>query len=397
MESDRDSCGVSGHDHEKPTDNLRRSTTPSLPPAAAPNASFLRPTTQRAARRRAPPHSKDRFEAEVLGGKLWYHACQEISKEDFNGQIPMEFPSIDEYIATLDPLVLEEAREGLKNDWTENCAASRTWRVEILSVNERPDGWAHVRVKIQGGREKDALNAFNSNNTAVVLTMGRPPQRDLAQWISSKPSKETTKEAKGGDGGVVAGEKGEPRPVKRSRVDQLKEQETGGAGGGGEKSRQGTPALSNASGGSEAAKEVQPGEKDTAEYSAPVVTAKVVAGLTIRGGGGGGYRGPNRGGGGGDRGLEVTLKIHPCCCPAHASNESTSPCTGVVTALRNFQSAWWMTPAGMLVTSEREFDAVHAVRLVDSDLMRHILKPKLLAEVGKYYAQDVGFTNSFYI
>ncbi|KAL4538131.1 hypothetical protein Ndes2437A_g01171 [Nannochloris sp. 'desiccata'] len=69
MESDRDSCGVSGTERERSTDIFRRSATPSLP-AAAKNATYIRPTTQRAARRRAPPHSKDRFEAEVLGGKL---------------------------------------------------------------------------------------------------------------------------------------------------------------------------------------------------------------------------------------------------------------------------------------------------------------------------------------
>jgi hypothetical protein len=372
MESDRDSCGVSGTDNERHTDIQRRSATPNIP-TAAPNPTYLRPTTQRAARRRAPPHSKDRFEAEVLGGKLWHRACQEISRDDFNGEIPMEFPSIDEYIATLDPLVLEEAREGLKADWSENCAAGRTCRVEIVSVDERAEGWTHVRVKIQGGREQDTLYAFNNINSAVVLTLGRPPQRDPAAWISSNSGAKNNNTATTKDDG----KEGVPHPPgKRSRVDQLKDQHH------------------------------HQQEEEEGDTSASV-TAKVVAGLIIRGGsgGGGGYRGGGggnnnssryaRGGGGGGNsssagGQEVVIKIHPCCCPNHASN-TTSPCTGVVDALRRFSTVWWMTPAGMLVTSEREFDAVHAVRSVDSDLMRHILNPKLLAEIGKYYANDVGF------
>jgi hypothetical protein len=302
----------------------------------------------------------------------------------------MEFPSIDEYIATLDPLVLEEAREGLKADWSENCAAGRTWRVEIISVDERAEGWTHIRVKIQGGREQDTLYTFNNINSAVVLTLGRPPQRDPAAWISSKSGAKNSNTATAATTNN-AGEEGVPHPPgKRSRVDQLKEQHQ-------QQERQSTPPVSAASDVIDLLEE----EGDTSAS----VTAKVVAGLIIRGGGGGGgYRGGGgnnnsryaRGGGGGGGnsssggGQEVVIKIHPCCCPNHASN-TTSPCTGVVDALRRFSTVWWMTPAGMLVTSEREFDAVHAVRSVDSDLMRHILKPKLLAEIGKYYANDVGF------
>lgn len=346
MESDRDSCGVSGTGRERSADMLRRSVTPSLP-AAATNATYLRPTTQRAARRRAPPHSKDRFEAEVLGGKLWHRACQEISRDDFNGEIPMEFPSIDEYIATLDPLVLEEAREGLKADWSENCTAGRTWRVEILSVDERTEGWAHVRVKVQSKREQDAVRVFNSNNAAVVLTLGRPPQRSPAEWIRGNGG--------GGNGGNV-----------------------------GDLQREGTPMSATTT---IPASEVGDAVEGRNNGDSTTVAAKVVAGLTIRGGGGGGKYTNNQSSGGGV-GQELTIKIHPCCCPSHASNDS-APCTGILHSLRRFTSAWWMTPAGMLVPSEREFDAVHAVRSVDSDLMRHILKPKLLAEIGKYYANDV--------
>ncbi len=38
--------------------------------------------------------------------------------------------AVDEYVATFDPLVLEEAREGLKSDWAEACGG-QAWPVEV--------------------------------------------------------------------------------------------------------------------------------------------------------------------------------------------------------------------------------------------------------------------------
>ena len=42
------------------------------------------------------------------------------------------FAAVDEYVCTFDPLVLEEAREGLKSDWAESCAGGRAWAVEVV-------------------------------------------------------------------------------------------------------------------------------------------------------------------------------------------------------------------------------------------------------------------------
>jgi len=38
---------------------------------------------------------------------------------------------------------------------------------------------------------------------------------------------------------------------------------------------------------------------------------------------------------------------------------------------------------------EREFDALHSVRSIDSNLMRYMLRPKLLAKIGKTYEDAV--------
>lgn len=39
-------------------------------------------------------------------------------------------PAADEYVATFDPLVLEEAREGLRSDWAEACGG-QAWPAEV--------------------------------------------------------------------------------------------------------------------------------------------------------------------------------------------------------------------------------------------------------------------------
>ena len=67
----------------------------------------------------------------MLGGRLWHPACQAAANGELSDQIPLHFASVDEYIATFDPLVLEEAREGVKADWAEGCAGGRAWAVQV--------------------------------------------------------------------------------------------------------------------------------------------------------------------------------------------------------------------------------------------------------------------------
>lgn len=47
----------------------------------------------------------------------------------------VQFSSLDEYLGVFDPLILEEAREGLKNDWAEACTAGKVWEVGAWSWN----------------------------------------------------------------------------------------------------------------------------------------------------------------------------------------------------------------------------------------------------------------------
>lgn len=76
-----------------------------------------------------PP--REYFKQEVFGGRLWHQECQQAASGDLSDEIPLQFANIDRYISTFDPLVLEEAREGLKADWSDSCAADSMIAVDI--------------------------------------------------------------------------------------------------------------------------------------------------------------------------------------------------------------------------------------------------------------------------
>ena len=291
----------------------------------------------------------------------------------------MEFSSVDEYIATFDPLVLEEAREGLKAAWSENCAAGRVWRAEVMGIDQLANGWSNVRLRVHGREEEARLQCGPA--TSVVLTLGRPPQRSAAEWLAAQLCTSPS---------VVANVS-----KKRSRVDQLKMTMKGGDD---DDTDDDDATMSGADEiGATVDIEQQAPPYSTAAAAAAALNnneGKVIAGLVTRGGGGNSNSNSNSS-------RDIVIKVHPCCT-AHYSytssdadkNDDDAPppppcCACVVQNLRRFSQAWWLVPAGMLITSEREFDAVHAVRTVDGELMRHVLKPKLLADIGKLYESDV--------
>ncbi|KAI8114303.1 hypothetical protein M9434_002429 [Picochlorum sp. BPE23] len=91
------------------------------------------------------------------------------------------------------------------------------------------------------------------------------------------------------------------------------------------------------------------------------------------------------------------IKVHPICqrhMNAVFSKESDnqSKCHACISSFQRLkdsvQKEWWVTPTQMLVSSEREFDALHSVRSIDSSLMRYILKPSLLVSMNRVYMND---------
>lgn len=98
--------------------------------------------------------------------------------------------------------------------------------------------------------------------------------------------------------------------------------------------------------------------------------------------------------GGGQQQQGLWIKVHPLCqrhMNAALSQDSGNQdaCTASFQRLKtSVQKEWWVTPTQMLVSSEREFDALHSVRNIDSSLMRYILKPSLLVSMNRVYMND---------
>jgi len=92
---------------------------------------------------------------------------------------------------------------------------------------------------------------------------------------------------------------------------------------------------------------------------------------------------------------QIKVKIHPVC-PKHVVKREEGGCSRCVESLRAVEAAssggesvcWYMTPTQMLVSSEREFDALHSVKSIDSSLMKYILKPSLLVSMSQVYQHD---------
>ena len=92
---------------------------------------------------------------------------------------------------------------------------------------------------------------------------------------------------------------------------------------------------------------------------------------------------------------QIKVKIHPVC-PKHVATMDKGGCSRCVESLRAIEAAssggeaavWYMTPTQMLVSSEREFDALHSVKSIDSGLMKYILRPSLLVSMSQVYQED---------
>lgn len=74
-----------------------------------------------------------RLERDVLGGRLWHSACQELNS-DLPPSVPLSFPDVASYVGTFEPLLFEEARENVRATWAEACEAPRprVWSADIV-------------------------------------------------------------------------------------------------------------------------------------------------------------------------------------------------------------------------------------------------------------------------
>jgi len=325
---------------------------------------YLRPMKHVKHKVIAPVNTVGRFEREVLHCGLWYAQCSSSGDAGNDAgvtskveAIPMEFESVDEYIRTFDPLVLEEARETVRSSMVEQCSMNsggdgdagevsnsgqreggRSLKGLIMGVEQVGAGiagknmsmqnncsasdtranndvaWFHVHIGVRKGVLSELVRVC-APNTVVVLTPRKPPSRGVLEWIRKQ-------------------------------------------------------------------------NKDGIDGDAPIA----IAGLCVR-------KGPKDGN-------SVTVKIHPVCGKHmsyyHKLNPQRDhgttdireiPSCRCISSLRKLKDSvhteWWVTPCQMLVSAEREFEALHCLRRVDTELMKYILKPRLLKSMAQIYSDDV--------
>ncbi|KAL4419979.1 hypothetical protein ABPG75_007077 [Micractinium tetrahymenae] len=335
------------------------------PPGVARSGSYRPPNSLRGKQRSAPNNTPDRFEREVLGGRLWHKACQAAAGGDISEAIPLSFSSLDEYVATFGPLVLEEAREGLKSDWAEACGG-QIWPVEVAGVEEVADGWAYLRLRAQQGHGE--MRRACPANSVVVLTEGRPPPRGALEWIQAQVA-----------GGGGAGGRAAKRQRREGSSAPASAQQRGGSAapsasvdscGGGEA---GQGELEETADSSARPAAGPAAAAAAADEAAPLAAGRVVAGYVRRG-----------------KEDELVLSVHPACS-AHAHTPDAC-CWSALELLRRSAATgggarrrWWLVPGRMLISNQREYDAIHRVKAIERSLLRFLLRPQLLAPIGQYY------------
>ncbi len=71
------------------------------------------------------------FEREVVGGRLWCPPCRAANR-DLPEALPGSFGSVPEYVASFEALLLEEAREAVREEWGMKAGAGRAYEAEVL-------------------------------------------------------------------------------------------------------------------------------------------------------------------------------------------------------------------------------------------------------------------------
>ena len=107
-----------------------------------------------------------RYEAEILHAGVFLDACSASST--LTECVPLEFPSVDQYVATFDPLVLEEAREGIRSGMMESESAGQVAAGIVSKIEEV--GTRDRATKLGGP-------SVSTSSTSSTSSRFRPPTR----------------------------------------------------------------------------------------------------------------------------------------------------------------------------------------------------------------------------
>ena len=90
---------------------------------------------------RSEQHTLALLKRSVLGGVLFNPDCQQSAGKP--KPVPSHFKTLEEYVKSYEPLILEEARAGLLSDWEENCENVRIHAATLWDVRNRSTTLSH--------------------------------------------------------------------------------------------------------------------------------------------------------------------------------------------------------------------------------------------------------------
>jgi len=125
----------------------------------------------------------ERLERGVISGDTWSLDEVRAGPDSEVVEIPAKFGSFEDYQGNLEPLIIDEAREGARNEFGEACQAGKCFQVDIMTVQALPGSteWHAVSARFRGGVPKDSLR----DSSLVVLINRQPPRtRDAADWVA---------------------------------------------------------------------------------------------------------------------------------------------------------------------------------------------------------------------
>jgi len=266
-------------------------------------------------------HYAGRFQEEVLNAGVF------LSVEDSSGcaslpttSIPLQFHSLDEYVGTFDPLVLEEAREEVRSGYLENvqqaglCERGIVSKVEEVGLNAR-DGTGPASTTSRPSRPWNARLASGSGRA------GRPGRPHVRLTVTTGT----------GNNGNLA------RLDLKNNVVVLEFVPLG-------------------------SRSDQDGNVPATRVPCLCVSSSAQSGLVLK-----------------------AFKT----CSKHRNAEEP-PCSAWLSNLKaNIGTTTVLvTKATQMTSSEREFEALHAVKNIDSSLIRYILSPSLLGAMKEVYETE---------
>ena len=108
--------------------------------------------------------TKEWFERAALGPLLW----RRTTREEL-GMIPREFANINGYVRSFEPVMMEEAREGIRKSWKESLAEKSQFACSMASeLKTTGGGWRRVRFHIRDQADAEMFKALCPDDGVVI-------------------------------------------------------------------------------------------------------------------------------------------------------------------------------------------------------------------------------------